>query len=373
MSLYGIYLELHQELDIINGHFRKGLGFFDLQMFRDSAREFEVILKYQPDLQLVRLFYAISMMASSKYNVAEFELNALLNQSVDHAIQAAAWEALAQLYAENHQYELARDALMQVIELRESSVDAHLNLAICSYTLGDYGQAAIHAMNAAKLDPHDVLAWRIAGATLHTLRQNEEALTAYEEAMLHAPKHPLIKSEVARVLTTLSRTAEATAMYKELMQHHEWAAEAYLGMAEIELMNRRYQEAMVYLKKRLSILRNDQKSLLWLGFAYYGDQELKKASDIFQQLQNTSPPISLLASTGLARIAADSHQEQLAKQHLRVLFAQHDIRWRAHGLAEYGYLYAKLAQPHISVQFLKKAMALDPSQPDANTMVEWLT
>ena len=356
----------------MNEQFRKGLGFFDLQMFRDSAREFKELLHDQPNLQLVRLFYAISMMASGQFDKAETELNHLLNTSTDTAILTATWEAVAQLYVENRPYELARQALTRVLALRTNHPDAHINLAICSYTLGDYRQAANHAMLAAKLEPHDELAWRLAGAANHAMRHYEDALAAYEQALLNAPKHPFIRSETARVLTVLSRTSEASILYKELLQQQEWAADAYLGLAEIELMNAHYKEAIVYLKKRLSLIRHDAQSMLWLGFAFYGERDIQKANEIFQLLQKENPPISLLASTGLARIAADSEQIQQAKQHLKVLFAQHDKKWHAHGLAEYGYLYAKLHQPQLSILFFKKAITLDPRQIDAKSMLTQL-
>ncbi len=351
--------ELGNDSQGLNDHFRKGLGFFDLQMFQNSAKEFQHILKDQPDLHMIRLFYAISLMTSGHRDLANQELDTLLEKATDTSLVAAAWDAKAQLHVDNGQFNNAREALYHVLQLRSDYIDAHVNVAICAYALGDYIEAANHGLFATTLDPQDSLAWRIVGTAKFSLHEYEEALNAYQLAHFNAPKQATITIEMAHVLQTLLRTQEAEALYRSLLQGHESVDAAYLGLAEINLLSGHYHQAAALLKKRLSMQREDHQSMLWLGFALYGEGEIERARAVFQPLLTLNPPISLLASTGLSRIAADLHEIHQAKQYLNILFAQKDTKWHAHGFSEFGYLYAKMGQLTMANHFFAKAMELE--------------
>ena len=358
-SLAIVTNELGSDSHSLNDHFRKGLGFFDLQMFQNSATEFQHILKDQPDLHMIRLFYAISLMTSGHRELANQELDTLLGKTTETSLVAAAWDAKAQMYVDNGQFNHALDALYHVLQLRSDYIDAHVNFAICAYAVDDYIEAANHGLFATTLDPYDALAWRIVGAAKFALREYEEALNAYQLAHFNAPKQAPITIEMAHVLQTLLRTREAEALYRSLLQGHESVDDAYLGLAEINLLSGHYHQAAALLKKRLSIKREDHQSMLWLGFALYGEGEIKRARAVFQPLLTMNPPISLLASTGLSRIAADLQEIHQAKQYLNILFAQKDTKWHAHGFSEFGYLYAKIGQPKMANHFFAKAMELE--------------
>lgn len=368
-STVGDFGAEEQDLDT---HYRRGLGFFDLNMFRDSAREFEKILQLQPNLLFIRFFYAISLLADGNREFAERELQHLLASTDDPLLMAAAWEAQAQLYVDAGKFPLAIAMLRRVLEQKPDNLDAHVNLALCAFALKDYPVAKTHALWAIKLDPQDALYWRMLGAANYALNNLEEAYAAYRQALLKNPAHPTLLLETAHLLQTQQRYLEAGELYRTLIDHHELVVDALMGLAESQLLVGHFDQATSYLKKRLALVRNDPRALLWYGYALYGQQEYEQSRQIFLKLVELPPPISLLAATGLARVALETQDIRAAKRHLRLLATQTEPKWRAYGFSEYGYLYAKTGQRTRAMRFLERALAIDPAQTDASIMLAQL-
>ncbi len=348
---------------------RKGLGFFDLQMFREAKKEFAQVLDREPNLEMIRLFYTLSMMAGGEGERAEQELARLLDEATDEAVLAAAWAARAQRYAEAGLYKRAEEALFRVLALRASDLDAHLNLAICAYVDGDYKKSARYATHAARIDANEALAWRLVGAARFADGDGEGGLAAYRQALVIAPKQAGMMIETAQVLQALARMEEAEALYQELLHERERVADAYLGLAEINLKRRRYRHAAVLLKKRLTLLRDDPHALLWLSYAEYGEGDGELAQARFARLLDQPAPISLLARTGLARIATDRREFDLAKRWLQPLLTHPEAKWCAYGLTEYGYLCAKRGKQTPALRVLERALQLVPGLEDAQALL----
>ncbi len=130
-----------------------------------------------------------------------------------------AWVDLGQAFLEADRLEEAKDSFLEAIAIDYLSGDAHFGLGLTEYARGDY-QAAIFAFNeVARLYPERFDGQFNRAVTLARLRQTEESVQAFNEAIAQA--EPEASSEdltnaylgLAGQLKRLERYAEASEAY----------------------------------------------------------------------------------------------------------------------------------------------------------------
>jgi tetratricopeptide (TPR) repeat protein len=95
----------------------------------------------------------------------------------------------------------------------------------------DLKGAIAHLRRATEIDPRGTEAWNNLAVAFEADRQLPEAQTALEVAVDLAPKRTLFRENLARVLATQQKDADAIAAYREVLQQDERSVPALKGMA----------------------------------------------------------------------------------------------------------------------------------------------
>ncbi|MHB1628788.1 MAG: tetratricopeptide repeat protein [Bacilli bacterium] len=351
---------------------RRGIGYFDLLMFPESIREFEQMVALDPRMVAARLYLALSYIATGAFGKAESHLAIASDTARDAILQAAVHDARAQLYMKQDR---PRDALYElelVLAIQPQYSDAQVNLAICAYSVGEYGRARRAAAAALQLAQDDALAWRLYAASAWEQGDLEEAHRGYRRARRLVPANTAVTLEMAAVLTRLGRVRDAESLLRDLLDKGREPQSALRGLAEIALQTQEYERAVELLKKSASLRRDGDKSTDRLGWALYGANRLDEAKRAFERhLSANGACVSNL--TGLARIAVTEGNLSEARE-LLLRFAHHaNPAWRAHGLAELGRLYLEMGETTRAIRYLQSALVVDRRQEDALLYLELAT
>ncbi len=343
---------------------RQGIGYFDLLMFPESIREFEQMVALDPRMVVARLYLALSYIATGAFEKAENHLASASATARDAILQAAVHDARAQLYMKQDRRRDALSELELVLAIQPKYSDAQINLAICAYSVGEYGRARRAAAAALQLTQDDALAWRLYAASAWEQGDLEEAHRGYRKARQLVPANTAVTLEMAAVLTRLRRVRDAESLLRDLLNKGREPQSALRGLAEIALQTGEYERAVELLKKCASLRRDADKSTDRLGWALYGASRLDEAKRAFERhLSANGANVSNL--TGLARIAASEGNLSEARE-LLLRFAHHpNPAWRAHGLAELGRLYLEVGETTRAIRYLHSALVVDRHQEDA--------
>ena len=96
---------------------------------------------------------------------------------------------------------------------------------------GRLDEAARLFQQAVTLAPDDPIGWALLAGCVLTARRPDAALQVCDAGLKRLPANPSLLSAKARVLTSLSRVAEAADLYRQALAGDAGSAEARLGLA----------------------------------------------------------------------------------------------------------------------------------------------
>ena len=110
--------------------------------------------------------------------------------------------------------------------------------------------------------------------TLYALKQDTNnialAETACASALSIAPGLPLVRNSVARLYRITGRTAEAEALYLDVLQIDAQNVPAMQGLAHIRRREQRFDEAELLMRKSIELQPGNWASINTLGNMYFG-------------------------------------------------------------------------------------------------------
>lgn len=165
----------------------------------------------------------------------------------DSALGPKIYYNLGTLYMKKGDYEGSVQMFDKMIAADTSTnfrFASNLNASICLMRLKDYGRARQYALNAIGAKPDYVPSWQYLARCYGQLDSNAEARSAYVK------------------MVGLIEASPDPAKFKDE------AAEGYRMIGFYDLLSKKYQSAIEYLKKALVITSNDCQTLLWTAQAY---------------------------------------------------------------------------------------------------------
>lgn len=106
----------------------------------------------------------------------------------------------------------------KAVETDPLSSHAHVMLSITLYTAGRYAEAVEESRRALTLDPSSFPPHWILADSLGRLGQFDEAFTVIDRGAAVSNRHPLILLSLSQVLAAKGRSADADAVYRELLE-----------------------------------------------------------------------------------------------------------------------------------------------------------
>lgn len=159
---------------------------------------------------------------------------------------------LGQLYTLDHNTPAATKQFQAAREIDPNSEDVVLNLARLYNESGHQH----HAVTLLKSVPEAQRTAKIEyalGATYEQLKDNNDAVGAYQKAFELAPENLNVERSLAQALLTAGKTDEALKHFKSITAADPEDAGSYLRIAEIERGQGHYNQAMNALEKAKSL------------------------------------------------------------------------------------------------------------------------
>jgi len=344
--------------------FRRGLGYFDLLMYKEAMSQFEQILELDENMTVARLYLALSYIGTQRFEEAERHLRVIIRTARDAAVCAAAHDARAQLYAQSGRLHDAQSELLQTISIRPDYLDAHLNLALCAYSAHDYIQSLRYAQHALTLDADEPVAWRVTGAASFALGRSKEALTAYLRVYELTPLDTDVQVEIGKIYIAMRKPSQARLWFNRVASIRRCYGDALIGLIDVALLEQDYEKAILLAKKQISLERDVAPAWLRLGWALIGQGEFERAEKLFETFHERYGVLPQTLS-GQARILVARGERQQAKSLLRQLLQMDNAEARAHGFTEFGRMYLEAGEMRKAIRCFQGALAIDRRHEDA--------
>jgi tetratricopeptide (TPR) repeat protein len=177
--------------------------------------------------------------------------------------------------------------------------------------------------------------------------KNDEALEAYEKALICDPGADLVVRKIPLLLLRQGRTDEAVARLKEYIAAHPAESGSRMLLAKIFIRQGKLQDAAAQYRKVHKLSPDDSTSLLLLSELYLADSRQDLAHDTLKdvlQIDNQSYPAHVL----LARLLVAEKKYRKAMEHYRQALA---INWSTE-------LQLEIAEALLQQKKYKKAIEL---------------
>lgn len=212
----------------------------------------------------------------------------------------AAWNNLGNAYAQLENYEQARKAYQQAIDLQPKFADAYSNLGLLFIKERRYEDAISSFRQALEISPdHPPFLYDLAvSQTQGRLFQDAEA--TYARLSKLDPNDPRVWNNYGGVLLELNKKDEARRAYKKSLQLNPRHAKALGNLGRIALNERDNMKALEYLQKALAIDPNDIGTIENLGNVYIQmrdyDRGLEAVRTLRPQMKNPAPGSLVMCS-----------------------------------------------------------------------------
>ena len=146
-------------------------------------------------------------------------LESLLRATRDNPQNSEAWIDLGQRYLDDSALERAKESFLEAVAVEYLSAEAHFGLGLTEYARGDFTAALFEFGEVARLFPTRFDGHFNRAVTLAKLRRSEEAVAAFQEAIVEAEPEASLEAQVsayrglAEQLKALERFEEAAEAY----------------------------------------------------------------------------------------------------------------------------------------------------------------
>ncbi len=238
-------------------YFQRGLEAYRAGEFPTLASQ-AALLKDEPGFEpQFHLLLGLVLFHSNKHREALEELAKSLG---DHDTTPLALAISGEILYNGGQYLDAERMLKAAVQVKPDMVDAHRYLIATYYDLGAMDNALVHIARVQELAPDDIRPWRLEGLILKDFEKYDEALAAYQQALLRistVPTENEIRVEAAECLIQLRRHEEALKMLETVTVN----AEVLAQRTECQLALGHDQEAETNLREGLKLSPNDLRLL----------------------------------------------------------------------------------------------------------------
>ncbi len=242
LSLYPNYAPALQQLGIL---------FADNDDWKQSKEYLQKAISIQPSLFLSH--YYLGQAALKEKNI-DLSLDHLKNATIYNPKDSNTWQALAQIYTQQKNWEKALESYQKSLEnaLDPQKIPIRLERVNILYETQKYSQA-LDEINAIfpNLSNPTAETYYLRGRIYLALKQNKSALEDFETATrLNSELWPAY-IEKARIHSIEGRRSQTISACKQLINLDKATAEVYLYCAEAEFQLKKYEEAKENYSKAL--------------------------------------------------------------------------------------------------------------------------
>ncbi|MDQ0188571.1 tetratricopeptide repeat protein [Alicyclobacillus cycloheptanicus] len=348
------FLDLHR----VNAAFRRGMGYFDLLLFKEAAASLSEVVQSVKN-PVAQIYLAAALAAQGEADEALRHLDSVRAHSSDPLFWCAANEVEAQLRVQRGELDAAIHCLEDSCERMPDYQDVWYNLGICLSKKSAWQAAAAALEQAWRLDPDDIDAATLLGFCQLQEGDVDEAARTCQALLRRYPRHPRVRFLQSRVFLAQGRPSRAVQLCRQLVDLYPEMDGPWDLLTWTLLHQGQPEEAIPVLKKRLSLMPGSHSAMLQLGVAHLLCASYERAEQAFLQCLPKSENKSLLW-IALGRVSAA--QRDAAKAHRRFLRALRDPRKEVKQLSLYymGVTLYEANRLQEAQKYLRAALVLGP-------------
>lgn len=320
--------------------FREGQGYYELFMFPRAMEQFAHVVNAEPDFLLGRLYLALTHYHNGQLEKAEKQFKTVLRNAPNDEFRRFSHHMLGCLSVKRQQDVDALRHFSRALTIDSGDADTLFNLGACHFRLHSVRMAIPCFEQALQQNRDD---WE----SLSYLASCYAALGDYEQAAFWR-KRAYDVSQKPEIILAIANDYERENQPDNALKwnlycvakHPNWA-EGYHGVAWSKWKRDRDPQAIVWLKKALTLKRNDENMLFsywWMiqsaGTAHEQDRVKARLSAIMH-----ASPLWKLVHGNRHRIKGNVTQ---AEQALLPLLENSDARMR--GAAHYELAHLQMAE-----------------------------
>ena len=261
------------------------------------------------------------------------------------------------------QFDEAEENLRHALELDPRHLKAHQNLAETLRKQKRYEEAIASYRAALEIDPKYALAHAGLGDALFRLKRYEEALPAMKKAVALQPELPMAAALhlfMGRAARELGRPEAAEELFRQAMALDPRNTEPLMDLANLRVMQQRYEEADVYLRRARELRPRDPATLHTVAEAFRKQGRYEEALDAFRAALELDPEYAPAhAGLGIALFQWERYEEAVeAMEKAVALQPELPVAGSLHRFM--GIAWQEMGRPEAAAKQYERALEIDP-------------
>jgi tetratricopeptide (TPR) repeat protein len=378
--------------DFLEAHYNLGLIYTHRKEMKQAAAEFEQVLKIDPQFDS-----DIHILLASAYHELKDDNSAI--SALEAGLQRnpkdlKLLKPLASLQFRGNRYANAIPVFQQILEIDQTDVESHMNLAMAFLKQSaDFDRAILHYTEALRMEPKNFAAHYNLGliylrqkkmteaaleldtanqiqpgnaelierlGDIYSLeRQYEKAVASYKAALETTTDKTILYGKLGVGLANLNQQEAAVAALENSVHLDSKNPDTYSLLADLYSDLKREHEAIVAYRKSIALNPKQKEVHYNLGTLY---AEQKNPDEAMSELKIATQldPDYAAAWANLALVAEQLDMDKDAIQaHEKVVALG---KSRPFTYFHLGVLYAKTDQPDLSITNFTRAIELEPDK-----------
>jgi tetratricopeptide (TPR) repeat protein len=197
--------------------FRKGLGFWDLAMLEEAIKEFEKVVKLEPNFIFGHFCLGLAYSQKGLYNKAFHKLRLVRALSRDASLNAFVHNAIGNIYADQKEYHQALAEFVRAVEEDPYLSIAYYNIGAVYFNLRRYKEAIEAFEKVKEVSPVDWEVCYYLGKAYAIIGELTESLQNYKNALSLNPTEPKILFDLGVLYDLLGDKKNASSCYNRIL------------------------------------------------------------------------------------------------------------------------------------------------------------
>jgi len=187
--------------------------------------------------------------------------------------------------------------LQNALRIRPDCYEAHVALSTLLFAQGNPEAAVKHGERAIEIQPEELESYRHLARDLTAHGRSAEALTYLNQALDRFNDDPLLYKDIAINLTDLGKTSEALAAWQNALSLDPNLLIGWLKMGGIQIVERRFDEAILSGREAVRIAPDSADALILLGISLVERDGTREAERLLRRALEINPdePIAVCA------------------------------------------------------------------------------
>lgn len=196
---------------------------------KETARTRAVLITAYSSITLLLIFYAVQVVR----RIPDWRSDlSLMQKTITQSPGVPQIQSgLGVAYYQTGEFDLAISPLERSLALNPDSYLPHLYLALTLSALGDNQEASAHLARANELKPRFEPPWPLFGQVYVNLKQWNQAIECYRNALVIEPENPVLFTVLGEALQEIGETQESISAFREAIRIEPGALDASTNLA----------------------------------------------------------------------------------------------------------------------------------------------